>query len=89
MKLKFLVPVLFAFTLAACGDKVGSDSWCEKLKAKPKGQWTLEETGDYTKYCVLGLDPNRWCEKMEAKDKGDWTASEAADYARNCVVGRD
>ena len=89
MKLKLLVLVLFAFTLSACGDKVGSDSWCEKLKDKPKGQWTLEETGDYTRYCVLGLDPNRWCEKMEAKDKGDWTASEAADYARNCVVGRD
>ena len=89
MKLKIAVPVLLFLALSACGEKVGSDAWCDKLKEKPKGQWTLEETGDYTKYCVLGMDPNRWCEKMEAKDKGDWTASEAADYARNCVVGRD
>ncbi len=88
MKLKFLVLVLVALSLTACGDRVGSDKWCEKMKEKPKGEWTMDETGDYTKYCVLGMDPAKWCEKMEEKDKGDWTASEAADYAKNCV-GRD
>ena len=87
MKLKFLVLALFALSLTAC-DRVGSDKWCAKLKDKPKSDWTMEEAGDYTKYCVMGMDPAKWCEKMEEKDKGDWTASEAADYAKNCV-GRD
>lgn len=88
MKLKLALLVLIAISLTACGDRVGGEKWCEKLKEKPKSDWTMEETGDYTKYCVLGMDPAKWCEKMEEKDKGDWTANEAADYAKNCV-GRD
>jgi len=88
MKLKFLVAVLFALSLSACTDRVGSEKWCANLKDKPKSDWTMEEAGDYTKYCVLGMDPAKWCEKMDAKDKGDWTANEAAEYAKNCV-GRD
>jgi hypothetical protein len=85
MKLKMLVVVLFALSLSACGDRVGSEKWCAKLDEKPKSEWTMEQAGDYTKYCVLGMDPAKWCEKMEEKDKGDWTAKEAADYAKNCV----
>lgn len=88
MKLKIIAFIAIAFALTACGDRVGSDEWCAKMKEKDKGEWTMDETGDYTKYCVLGMDPAKWCEKMEEKDKGDWTASEAADYAKNCV-GRD
>lgn len=87
----FFVPatlIASVMLLSACGDRVGSDAWCEKLDAKPKSEWTMEEAGDYTKYCVLGMDPEKWCEKMEEKPKGDWTASEAADYAKNCVGGR-
>jgi hypothetical protein len=59
-----------------------------KLKETPKSQWTLEQTGDYTRYCVLGMDSEKWCEKMERNDKGDWTANETGDYAAKCVVGR-
>ena len=89
MKLKtVLIAVLFAFTLSACGDRVGSEGWCDGMKEKPKSEWTMEETGDYTKYCVLGMDPEKWCKDMDEKDKGDWTANEAADYAKNCVGGR-
>lgn len=87
MKLKLLALVLIAFSITAC-DRVGSEKWCESQKEKPKSDWTLEETGDYTKYCVLGMDSEKWCVKMEEKDKGDWTASEASDYAKNCVTGR-
>lgn len=94
MKLKFLLstaPVILVtvFLITACGDRVGSEAWCDKLDQKPKSEWTLEETGDYTKYCVLGMDPGKWCEKMDEKPKGDWTANEAADYAKNCVGGRN
>ena len=88
MKFRIALIILFAMSMTACGDRVGSDGWCAKMKEKPKGEWTMDETGDFTKYCVLGMDPEKWCEKMEEKDKGDWTASEAADYAKNCV-GRD
>lgn len=87
MKLTIAILAVICLMLAAC-DKVGSEAWCEKQKAKPKGEWTLEETGDYTKFCALGMDPEKWCKKMDKKDKGDWTANEAADYAANCVVGR-
>lgn len=87
MKLKITLLIAACLLLTAC-DRVGSDAWCEKLKEKPKSEWTMGETGDYTKYCVLGMDPEKWCEKMEKKDKGDWTANEASDYAANCVVGR-
>ncbi len=73
--------------LAAC-NPVGSEGWCDNMKETPKSEWSLQETGDYTKYCVLGMDPEKWCEKMEEKDKGEWTANEAADYAANCVMGR-
>ena len=87
MRVKLLVLIVLGITLTAC-DRVGSEAWCAKQKETPKSEWTLQETGDYTKYCVLGMDPEKWCEKMEEKDKGEWTANEAADYAANCVVGR-
>lgn len=88
MKLKLIALLLITMLLSACGDRVGSDAWCAKQKEKPKSDWTAEEAGDYTKYCVLGMDPEKWCKKMEEKDKGDWTANEAAQYAKECVGGR-
>jgi hypothetical protein len=48
----------------------------------------MEEAGEYTKYCVLGMDSEKWCEDMEKKPKSDWSASEAADYTKNCLTGR-
>jgi hypothetical protein len=79
--------IVISLFVSAC-DKVGSDGWCEKKKQTPKSEWTLGESGDYTKYCVLGMDPEKWCEKLEKKPKGDWTSNEATDYAANCIVGR-
>jgi hypothetical protein len=79
--------IVFGFLLAAC-DRVGSEAWCEKQSQKPKSEWTMEEAGEYTKYCVLGMDSEKWCEEMEKKSKADWSASETADYAKNCLTGR-
>ncbi len=42
-----------ALLLGACSPKVGSDAWCEQLKEKPKGEWTMNEGKDYTKHCVF------------------------------------
>ena len=80
--------IMASLLLAAC-DRIGSEAWCEKQSQIPKAEWTLEDAGHYTKYCVLGMDSEKWCKDLENKPKGDWTANEAADYAENCIVGRD
>jgi hypothetical protein len=43
-------------TLTACAPEVGSKPWCEQLEEKPKGEWTLDETGEYAKSCIIRLD---------------------------------
>jgi len=87
--MKSSLAMLAAITLLLAGcDRVGSEAWCEKQSQKSKADWTLEEAGDFTKYCVLHMDPEKWCEKLEKKPKTDWTAGEAADYAKNCLAGR-
>jgi len=50
-----LVVLLFVFTLplAGCAPEVGSEKWCKNMKDKPKGDWTLQETADYTKHCIV------------------------------------
>jgi hypothetical protein len=53
----FLLPLIFLLALSSCA-KVGSDAWCEKQADKPKGDWTANEAGDYTQYCLMGIDPD-------------------------------
>ena len=43
--------------LVACGPKVGSDAWCKSMEEKPRGDWTMNETGDFAKYCILRMRP--------------------------------
>ena len=51
------VCVLLSFgasvALSACSPEVGSKEWCEKLKEKPKGDWTANEAGDFAKHCIM------------------------------------
>ncbi len=42
--------------LGGCAPEVGSDKWCATMKDTPKGEWTMNDTRDYTKYCVLKID---------------------------------
>ncbi len=42
----------FAF-LSACSPEVGNEEWCEDLKEKDKGEWTLNETAEYGKSCIF------------------------------------
>lgn len=44
---------LLALSLGACAPEVGSEEWCAKLKAKPKGDWTINEAADYAKHCIF------------------------------------
>lgn len=47
------ISVSMLLSLSACAPKVGSDKWCANLKAKPKGEWTVNEAGEYAKYCIF------------------------------------
>lgn len=49
----FALTALLAVALEGCAPKVGSDEWCTNLKAKPKGEWTLDEATDYAQHCLL------------------------------------
>ena len=88
MKLRICLVFATLICVTAC-KQVGSEEWCADLKETPKSEWTLQQAGDYTKFCVLHMDPKAFCEELEKKDRGDWTANEAADYAANCVINRD
>jgi len=58
VKMRIAALILVSLFMNAC-DKVGSEAWCAKQKEKPKSDWTLEETGDYTKHCVIGMDSEK------------------------------
>ena len=51
MRKLFILP--FVLALAGCEPEVGSDAWCEDLDAKPRGDWTMNETGDYARHCIF------------------------------------
>ncbi|MCP4431243.1 MAG: DUF3012 domain-containing protein [Gammaproteobacteria bacterium] len=44
---------VFACLISACSPEIGSKEWCADLREKPKGDWSLNEAGDYTKHCLL------------------------------------
>ncbi len=50
---KFLVLIGICLLASACTPEVGSEKWCEMMKEKPKGEWTANETGSYTKHCLF------------------------------------
>jgi len=51
--MRILSILLFVLALTGCEPEVGSDAWCADMKAKPRGEWTINETGDYAKHCVF------------------------------------
>ena len=54
MKLKLLlIPALTSLFLSGCSPEVGSDNWCADMKETPKGEWTANEAGAYTKHCIF------------------------------------
>jgi len=44
---------LIGFSLQGCAPKIGSEEWCKDMKKKPKGDWTMTETKDFAKHCIL------------------------------------
>lgn len=43
-------------SMASSCAQVGSQRWCASLKDKPKGEWTFNETKDYTAKCFFKGD---------------------------------
>ncbi|WP_158136087.1 DUF3012 domain-containing protein [Vibrio navarrensis] len=82
-----LLALLSLLTLSACTE-VGSKSWCDEMREKPKSEWNTQNTLDFAKHCLLNneVGSHSWCEDMDEKSKGDWTAKEATSYAKYCVL---
>ena len=47
------IAVFVFIALSACSPEVGSEAWCEDLKEKDSGEWTLDETAEYAKSCIF------------------------------------
>ena len=45
-----------ALLLTACKPEVGSKAWGEDMEAKPKGDWTMNESADYLQHCLIRSD---------------------------------
>lgn len=48
----FCLPILL-FVLTGCAPEVGSKGWCDAMDKKPKGDWSVNEAGDYAKHCII------------------------------------
>jgi len=51
--LAVLFVALFALSISGCSEP-GSKVWCEKMKEKPKGEWSSNDAATFTQHCVLG-----------------------------------
>ena len=80
--------LLSVLALSACQDEVGSQSWCQDMREKPKTEWSSQNAVDYAKNCLLNdeVGSEQWCKDMDEKPKGDWTANQATSYAKHCVL---
>jgi len=45
--------LLTAFFIVGCAAEVGSQAWCDEIKAKPTGDITGNEAADFAKHCLL------------------------------------
>lgn len=47
------IGVVFSILALGCSPEVGSDAWCQRMKEKPKGDWSANEATDFAKHCVF------------------------------------
>lgn len=51
---KFSITLVVLLPLiTGCEPEVGSERWCEKMEVKERGDWTMNETADYARHCIL------------------------------------
>ncbi len=54
MTMRFsLLLLLVGLGIVGCSPEVGSESWCERMDEKAKGDWSANEAGEYAKNCVF------------------------------------
>ncbi len=39
--------------LAVACAPIGSTAWCEKLKDRPKGDWSANQASDFARHCIF------------------------------------
>jgi len=54
--MRHILLLMVMSSLCACAPEVGSKSWCEKMEAKQKGDWTMQESADYVQHCLVRSD---------------------------------
>jgi len=47
------IALAFLVSITACSPEVGSEKWCNNMKETPKGEWSMNDAGDFTKHCLL------------------------------------
>ena len=81
--------ILTVTLVTACNDKPGSAGWCEAIQAKPKGEWTRDDTKTYATHCLLEstkIGSDKWCDNLDERPKSKWTTEEVAQYGQYCVI---
>lgn len=48
-----LAALVLMMALAACAPEVGSKRWCEAMRDKPRGDWSVNDALEYAKSCVV------------------------------------
>ena len=48
-----LILALSIFAATGCAPEVGSEAWCKQMEKTPKGDWSLNDTGEYAKSCIF------------------------------------
>jgi hypothetical protein len=53
--MKYLPLIVFTTSvfMFGCQPEVGSKTWCDKMGETPKGEWSANEAGDFTKHCLF------------------------------------
>ena len=55
-RLSLVMAFVCLLSLPGCAPEVGSKRWCEALRDKPQGDWTINETADYASHCLFRSD---------------------------------
>ena len=48
--------VVGVLVLGACAPEPGSDAWCDLMDDKDKGAWTMNDTAEYAKSCIVRIE---------------------------------
>lgn len=50
---RILLIMMMAVLASACAPEIGSKEWCDDMREKPKGDWTMNEAGSFAEHCVF------------------------------------